>query len=148
MDTLSALDEGRLFNATHRFARELIVAGLAYEDAGRLRISELGRQLVRRAHPTADEHHANLDRFATPAVSHEATEDWPPIDRTPNTWWSNYPELPPEPPPAPEVLPPATGPLAWDRARAIRAAGIANAKADIWVDPTWVAAFMDAYEGR
>jgi hypothetical protein len=116
MDTLNALDEGSVFNVTHCYARELISAGLALDDAGRLRITELGRLTVRhasRSYATADEHHANLDRFATPIDSHpdvskpgrrdycpdsDRTADWPPIDRSPNTWWKNTSSRPRETP--------------------------------------------------
>jgi hypothetical protein len=59
------------------------------------------------------------------------------------------PELPPEPEPVPvKISEPETRSqkLAWSRHRATRAAGIANGRNGVWVEPGWVEAFMDAYE--
>jgi hypothetical protein len=147
---LGRLEHGDRLNVMHTIARELIAAGLARDNFGSLELTEAGRRIGRREYRISDEHHADL--FATPAVSHpiDHTADWPPIDRSPNTWWRNpvaAPPLPPEAPPEPETLPPAIGPLAWSRDRARAAAGIANGKTGTWTEPAWVDAFMDAYEG-
>jgi hypothetical protein len=40
---------------------------------------------------------------------------------------------------APENIP-------WSRARAMKAAGVANGAQEVWVGASWVRAFMDAYE--
>jgi hypothetical protein len=170
---LARLEHGERLNVMHTIARELIAAGLARDNFGSLELTEAGRRVGRREYRVTDEHIHDLgDRWSTPADSHpDATASWPPIDRSPNPWWKNRTAEEPVVIPAensravapitraeldedlklrpmvPEPLPPAAGPLAWSRARAACAAGIANGKTDIWVDDAWVQAFMDAYEG-
>jgi len=136
MDALSELDEGRVFNSTHRVARELIAAGVAHDDAGRLRITEQGRCLIRhmgsppidrspqpfwRDHRTVDEHVANLE----PELKLPRNMDGPMV------WARELKE---------------GAPAALDRARAQRAAGVANGVTGVWTDDKWVLAFMDAYD--
>ena len=120
----------------HSQARELIRAGLALDDFGRLRITEAGRELIRHAGvpprvelpplwrdaPTTSEHVANL------GVPHE----------TPDGMIGG---------PFPDAGHDAAEPtLAWSRARARRAVGVANGVMGVWAAAPWVQAFLDAYE--
>lgn len=119
---LEALEHGAVMNTTHRVARELIAAGLAFDGWGKLEISETGRRASRAA------------RFETPANSHPATPfELPPLAGEPVKFT------------APHMR---SEKLTWSRERAARAAGAANGATDCWVEPRWVAAFMDAYEAQ
>ena len=46
---LAALEQGATFNTTHTIARELMALSLAFEDFGRLQITEQGRVYLRRS---------------------------------------------------------------------------------------------------
>ncbi|UQD96120.1 hypothetical protein [Bradyrhizobium japonicum] len=129
---LEALDEGAWMNTTHRVARELIAAGLAFEGWGRLEISESGRRAARgsgaarRAFIIDDPNIAEIGDRTEPRRTFE---------------------LPPPPQPVKFSEPQMRSEnLTWSRDRAARAAGDANGATDVWVEARWVAAFMDAYE--
>jgi hypothetical protein len=147
---LQKLEDGAAFNCMHTIARELIDAGLAHAGFGSLEITEAGRIWVRRGvTPVAtsyivdDANVANLGGMSMPDPIPRPDPPQPPPG------WHPPLALPPEPPPEPERLPPAPltpGALAWTRDRAVRAAGAASGLSDHWPPPTWLIAFMDAYE--
>jgi len=151
---LQALHDGSRFNIMHTIARELIDAGLAHSGFGILEITEAGRIWVRRgvtpvAKPRTyivdDENVANL---AAGQKYAEAVQQ--PAPPPPAPIWHPPLALPPEAPPEPEQLPPAPltdTSLAWSRDRAIAAAGAASGTTDHWPPPTWIDAFITAYEG-
>lgn len=117
---LQQLDAGARFNCTHTVARELIAAGLAGNDWGVLAITEAGRRIARHDHAGILR---TLDGREVVAVRSPAPE--------------------PAPASAPQT---DLQKLTWSRQRASRAAGEANARCGVWVEPRWVTAFMDAYE--
>jgi len=143
---LQALHDGARYNIMHTIARELIDAGLAHSGFGILEITEAGRIWVRRGvQPVArtyivdDENVANLSSHPGPDNPDTRATSAP----------LTLPPLAPEPPPRPEVLPPAPltdGTLAWSRDRAIAAAGAASGQTDHWPPPAWIQVFMEAYE--
>jgi len=122
---LEQLDDGACMNTTHRLARELIAAGLAFDGFGRLEISEAGRRARRgstaRAFVIDDPNIADLSPKPAPKF-----------------------ELPPVAP-EPELLAVETRDPST-KSRVMRAAGVANGKCGIWVDQLWMAAFIEAFE--
>ena len=142
---LDALEHGATFNTSHTVARELIAEGLAQDDWGRLTISESGRvylrsrraavrQFVRGPEEAAD---LSLHRVIDPMSNPQAT---PPQVVTPAQL---------EVLAALEVAPTGMLPPAgkW-RDRALRAAGTASGKTDVWPDTMWVMEFINALESE
>lgn len=129
---LDQLEQGAVMNCMHTVARELIAAGLAIDGWGKLEITEAGRRVTRqsamRSYVISDPNIANMgDRnepFSLPPLA---------------------PDLPLDPVKFSEPQM-RSQKLAWSRHRAARAAGIANGATEVWVEPRWVEAFMDAYE--
>lgn len=167
-EALQRLDDGHRLNTTHRLARELIAANLAHAGFGILEITEAGRIWLRRgvvrkeyladdpnvanlsaqpAQPAQHGHSANITGRPGEPTSGELVRGTDSLPVPPE--WHPPLVLPPEAPPAPEVMPPAPltdAALAWSRPRAIAAAGVANGKTNIWVATDWLDAFMQAYE--
>jgi hypothetical protein len=132
-ETLAELDAGRHFNVFHTVSRELIDAGMAFDGWGRLEITEEGRRAARGLKQWArflvdDPNISNMGdlnetRTPDPDVADQVERNRPTLEK----------EL-------------QRAELVWSRARALRAAGVANGSAGTWVDPKWVAAFLEAYE--
>jgi hypothetical protein len=140
---LDALEHGAYFNCSHTIARELIAEGLAQSDWDRLAISEQGRVYLRSRRAAvrqfvrgpADAADLSLHRVIDPMSNPQAT---PPQAVTPAQL---------EVLAALEVAPTGMLPPAgkW-RDRALRAAGTASGKTDVWPDTVWVMEFINALE--
>jgi hypothetical protein len=142
---LEGLDRGLAFNTTHTIARELIAAGLAFSDWGRLAITEAGRIAARRpARPfriieehvsdLSDEQHFKegvvaIDRMTAPHLAHSSASK---LERSAIVLVEEEP-YEPLPPPADEMQ------------KAMRAAGVASGVTGVWVEEKWVRAFVDAW---
>jgi hypothetical protein len=147
------MEDGHQFNVVHRVARELIGLGLAHEGFGHLELTEAGRMVARRnrvrrdyaarALRVDDPNVADLARLEDDGRVVEERHVGPFVDAPAPIIRENIPAPIEAAPPRPVTV---TGELAWSRDRATRAAGQANGKTDIWVDPTWIQAFMEAYE--
>jgi hypothetical protein len=144
-EALGKIDSGYTMNPIHTVSRELINAGLACNDWGRLALTESGRRVVRGArsirsrytmanYPPEDANVTELihhqDPFTTPKVSHPL----------------HYPE------PADQYDPPAATETVLleepnpDRyTLALRCAGVATGKTGIEVDAAWAIAFIEAW---
>jgi hypothetical protein len=137
-ETLAELDAGRHFNVFHTVSRELIDAGMAFDGWGRLEITEEGRRAARGLKQWArflvDD--PNISNMGDLNETRTITNRTPDPDVT-DLVERNRPTLEKELQRADQV---------WSRARALRAAGVANGSAGTWVDPKWVAAFLEAYE--
>lgn len=139
---LEGLDRGLAFNTTHTIARELIAAGLAFSDWGRLAITEAGRIAARRPQRPfriIEEHVSDLsdelvinqtvDPMTAPHLAHSSASK---LERSAIVLVEEEP-LPP--------LPPADD----DVQRAMRAAGVASGVTGVWPETEWVHAFIDAW---
>jgi hypothetical protein len=168
MHALRSLEDGARFNTMHSTARELLGAGLAYDDWGNLAISEGGRRLlrsgVRRIEIHSDEQACDMSRVHMMQIPKDAQ-----IDRTPNGWWINSatdrakvaaidPMMSPqhvfkhqivENTPVVFKEPPAEPlPIAESRKQEmLRAAGVASGITGVWPDERWVNEFVRALDG-
>jgi len=142
-EALGRIDAGAVLNPIHTTSRELINAGLACADWGRLRLTEAGRRVVRgrrMAHHFAadDESTADLwlhqDPFSPPLVSHPiaaATSRQEPVyDVGMNQ---------------PQYDEPAAVPSIDDHTKALRCAGVATGVTGHEPDTAWVVAFIEAW---
>jgi len=139
---LAALEQGATFNTTHTIARELMAASLAFEDFGRLQITEQGRVYLRRS---------NTHRTFIPAA--EGVSDLSQhraIDPMANPMSTPVPDLTEAQLKGLAELKVDTGlaGLTGVRARAMRAAGAASGKTGIWVEQIWVEEFINALEAE
>lgn len=150
IETLVELDLGKHMNTVHSVCRELIAAGMASDDWGRLEITEKGRLVVRqmrfsgvRQFLVDDPNISNMGDFNRPAplppVAPEIGSDLiiNNMEVTQETGPTEPRELP---------LYKREGSVAWSRERARQAAGVANGKSGVWIEATWIDAFLDAYE--
>lgn len=132
---LGRLDDGAVLNSIHSTARELILAGMAYDDWGHLALTEEGRRVARQFYRANSEQMSEL--WQTPADSHHVEQfELLPVGEQDH----HVQEV---------IVRPVVseGQLAWTRERAMWAAVLANNATDIWIEEKWLAAFMDAYEG-
>jgi hypothetical protein len=143
---LSQLEHGAHFNALHTDSASLKEKGLAFDDFGRLGLSEAGRRVLRhhnyilegdhrilRTHLIDDEHVADvstLDPMTAPHLVHSSASK---LERSAIVLIEEEPY---------EDLPPASD----ARQKAMRAAGVASGKTGVWVDDAWVQAFIDAFD--
>ena len=136
LKALLLLEEGTRLNCVSRVARELVQLGLAMPGWGDdLVISEAGRRVARGS--VRSEHVADLSSFVTMGGDVDpmaAPQSVLTLDQsTPGT------------DPAPIVL--AEAPIAaaaGPRDRALRAAGVASGRTEIWPDARWVEEFINA----
>jgi hypothetical protein len=159
-ETLAELDAGRHFNVFHTVSRELIDAGMAFDGWGRLEITEEGRRAARGLKQWArflvdDPNISNMGDMNEPRPALSELEI---AAMCGGENAGKLVEVAPEQLKTvqsreqllnPGILPDLENrrrDQVWSRARALRAAGVANGSAGTWVDPKWVAAFLEAYE--
>jgi hypothetical protein len=169
MHALRSLEDGARFNTMHSTARELLDAGLAYDDWGNLAISEGGRRLLRRGarriEINSDEQACDMSRVHMMQIPSDAK-----IDREPVSWWKNYAVIDRasgavvDPMASPQHVfkhqiventpvvfkePPAEPlPIAESRKQEmLRAAGVASGITGVWVEDRWVEEFIRALDG-
>lgn len=146
LSALVQIDNGARLNVLSVVSRELIEAGMAFDDFGRLEITEAGRHQLRRDRfrmfDAVGDHVANMGdmnqpMWHTPVNSHplRTRDQDPPGDDHLDA--SILPDL--------ENL---RRDLSWDRSRVRAAAGAANGACGIWVEPAWVEAFIKAFENE
>jgi len=131
-DALGRLDGGAVMNVIHPIARELIEAGLARSAWGTLEITEAGRILARKRSFSGGEGVADLSAVIINPSMHPMG---PPLEP-----FVIAPDMPAQDP-TPPALPSDAG-----MARALRAAGVASGVTGVWVEETWVRAFVTAWE--
>lgn len=165
LTALRNLEEGARFNTLHSTARELLDAGLAYDDWGHLTISEGGRRLLRsgarRIEINSDEQACDMTRVHMMQIPKDAQ-----INRAPTNWWHNRAVIDPmaspqhvlrepitndmaaQPMPDRDDDPPAEPlPIAESRKQEmLRAAGVASGKTGVWVEDRWVEEFIRALD--
>ena len=139
---LAALEQGATFNTTHTIARELMALSLAFEDFGRLQITEQGRVYLRRS---------NTHRVFIPAA--EGVADLSQsgvIDPMSNPMGTPVPQLTGEQLKGLvelQVDVRVSDVSVW-RQRALMAAGVASGKTGEWPRPEWVEEFINALEAE
>jgi len=129
---LGRLEHGAYFNVTHTTARELIAAGLACEEWGRLALTEEGRIALRR--PAQHKYYILDDNEVADMSAAQLA-----VDPMTSPHLANQPIV--EEAPAAPLSPACDTPT-----KAMRAAGVASGKTGVWVDKVWVDAFIEAFD--
>jgi hypothetical protein len=148
---LEAIEHGAQYNVVHTTARELIEAGYACDEWGKLGLTEHGRCYLRRGtrrhiQISDDDDHVydmSVHMMQVPKV---------PIDRKPSVFWKNCALDDTAPAAAPleliEEAPTAPLPAAETRRQEmLRAAGVASGVTGIWPEQIWVEEFVKALDG-
>jgi hypothetical protein len=135
---LHELEDGWKMNCTHTIARELIAAGLAYNEFGYLALTDSGRRAARRAPSRRVMFEAEGDQMAEIYIREDSKITQPSLFDPP-LQPSPPPVIRPTPLPSSELDPPAC-----ERERVMRAAGVATGVTGIEPDVAWVLALIDA----
>jgi len=128
---LGQLESGAVLNPIHTTARELINAGLAVNDWGRLALTEAGRRRIRRRGGLGYEIHDHVGYENPMGLGPEVSVA--PIEIA---------EVKLD---IPDVIKEAIVRPATNYDRALQAAGVASGITGIWPETQWVHAFMDAW---